>query len=250
MIKKAALVGVITVSLVGCANKSVDDNKNADVGQNKNTTTQEQNTSDLTKDVEYFSKNTKELVGKNVNDLYNNLKEPNTVTYYINADDINMIDINTVDRRDIIEDGPVAKEFVYPSVKNPKNALYVYVNGGKISETKVGEFPGVANNYYKDTDYKVNYYYNYKNINSDDFNLKKDKVEFIGKTLDEFNKKYNLEHGNIELLKRGTGEKLSIYTLNNSEKGVLVHSKDNIIKEIREVEKKLTKDLIDEYLMK
>jgi hypothetical protein len=250
MLKKAALLGVITVSLVGCANKSVDDNKDTNVGQNKNTTTQEQNTSDLTKDVEYFSENTKELVGKNVNDLFNNLKEPNMVTYYVDSDDINMIDINTVDKRDIIEKGPVVKEFVYPSVKNPKNALYVYVNGEKITETKVGKLPGVDNTYYKDTDYKINYYYNYKNINSDDFDLKKDTAEFIGKTLDEFNKKYNLEHGNIELFKRGTEEKLSLYTLNNSDKGILVHSKDNIIKEIREVEKKLTKDTINEYLMK
>jgi len=123
MIKKLALVGIITLTLVGCTNKS-DENEKMEVGQEGDRTTQEQNTPDLNRDVEYFTENNQELIDTNVDDLFDNLREPHRISYYINADDIEMIDINNVDDRDIIDKGPVVKEFVYPREVDPKSALY------------------------------------------------------------------------------------------------------------------------------
>lgn len=52
MIKKLAIIGLITLSLVGCTNKTIDQNEMSNPGQGKNTTTEPQDVNDLLIDIE------------------------------------------------------------------------------------------------------------------------------------------------------------------------------------------------------
>jgi len=246
MIKKLALVGLITLSLVGCTN-----NDNTNVDPSGDTTTQEENAPDITRDVEYYTKseNAKDLVDRDINEVFGELDRPHRATYYVNADDINIININD-DKESVIGSSPAVTEYVYPRISDKKSALYVYTDKNTITETRVGEFAQVPNNDYRDTDYRVNYYYDYTIVEDNDFNLKKYKDEFIGKNIDEFNKKNNLESPSIEVFKKGTVDKLNIYTIEDGNKALLVHSKDNIIKDMKEVGQNITKDVIDDYFGK
>jgi hypothetical protein len=248
MIKKLALVGLITLSLVGCTNN----NNNTDNDQNGKAATEEETSPELTRDVEYYAdeKNAEELVGRDINDLFNELDKPHRATYFVNADDINIVNINNNDNGNIIENDSVVTEYVYPRVAEKKSALYVYTDKNGITEANVGSFAQVPNNDYRDTDYRVNYYFDYKNISADDFDVKKYKDEFVGKNIDEFNKKYNLENSKIEVFKKSTVDQVNIYTRENSDKAILVHSKNKVIEDIKEIEQTLTKAEIDQYFGK
>jgi hypothetical protein len=248
VIKKLALLGIITLSLVGCANN----NNNADTDQNDNAATEEEVSPDLTRDVEYYvdEKNTEGLIGRDINDLFEELDKPQRATYFVNSDDINIVNINSDETGNVVGDKSVVTEYVYPRIEEKKSALYVYTDKNTITEANVGEFAQVPNNDYRDTDYRVNYYFNNKAISDNNFDVKKYKDEFAGKNIDEFNKKYGLEDPKIEVFKKSTVDQISLYTRENSEKAILVHSKNNVIKDIKEVEQNLTKAQIDEYFGK
>ena len=248
MIKKLALLGIITLSLVGCTNN----NNNTDNAKNGNAATEEETSPELTRDVEYYAdeKNAEELVGRDINDLFNELDKPNRVTYFVNADDINIVNINSDVNGNIVEDKATVTEYVFPRVAEKKSALYVYTDKNTITEANVGAFAQVPNNDYRDTDYRVNYYFDYKNISDDSFDVKKSKDEYVGKNVSEFNKKYNLENPKIEVFKKSTVDQISLYTRENADKAILVHSENNKIKDIKEIEQNLTKAQIDQYFGK
>lgn len=234
MIKKVIAVFLITLSLVGCTNKSVTKNEN----------NEQQNT---VKDVNYFSKNTDELIGKDVNYLFDKLDKPNIVTYYVDNKEINFVDITDFDKKEEINKMPIVKEFIYRETEDEKNAVYVYAQKDKINEVKVKEFLEIPKNEYKNTEYIINYYNNSKAIDYDNFNVEKTKSELMGKNIDEFNKNYNLKYGNIEAFKKSTKEQISLYKINDYDKSVIVYSRDKIVKEIIEVEQKLSQDIINNY---
>lgn len=151
--------------------------------------------------IQQASNNTDKLVNASFKDVENAFGTPYSAVYYINAENLKAKDINNLTMDDLRNNISVLS--TYKNNTNDDSYLHVYYENGKVVETLVGEdnlsslknFPSKAN--LSNATYKVEFFKNKGVICSDDFNLDYAKNNLIGRTINEFNKDYNVESANF-----------------------------------------------------
>lgn len=165
--------------------------------------------------IQQASNNTDKLINAGFKDVENAFGTPYSAVYYINADNLKGKDINNLTMEDLRNNITVLS--TYKNNKNDDSYLHVYYENGKVKETLVEnhklssseKFPSKSN--LSNATYKVEFFKDKGVICSDDFSLNYAKDNFIGKTINEFNKSYNIKSANFIASTLNGSDKIYFY---------------------------------------
>lgn len=141
------------------------------------------------------------LINFNAVDVEEYLGSPNYATYYINADKLKNKNINTLSVKDLSED--ILALASYKDNNSNNSYLYVYYENGVVKDAFYGPYKidnlenVISPSKISNIDYKVTFYKNRGAINYNNFVIDNVKKEFLGKSIEDFNKAYNLKSANF-----------------------------------------------------
>lgn len=164
------------------------------------------------------SLNLDKLINANAMDVEKSLGSPYYATYYIDADKLKGEDIKNLSVKDLNEDVSALASYKDNSTNS---YLHVYYEDGVIKDAFYGPYkmdnlenvlsPEMLSN----ADYKVTFYKNHGAINSNNFVMDTVKKDFVGKSIEDFNKAYNLKSANFIASTINESDTLYFYPLVN-----------------------------------
>ncbi|MGL5348380.1 MAG: hypothetical protein ACRDA3_13620 [Peptostreptococcaceae bacterium] len=161
--------------------------------------------------------NMDKLMNAPFRDVENAFGTPYSSVYYINTNNLKGKDINNLTMNDLRDNITVLS--TYENNQKKDSYLHVYYENGKVKNTLSGSYDlatsekFVNNPKLSEANYKVEFFKNKGAICYDDFNLNTAKDKYIGMTVDEFNKAYQVKSANfIASPTKGT-DKIYFYPL-------------------------------------
>ena len=147
------------------------------------------------------SLNVDKLINFNATDVEDYLGSPYYATYYIDADKLKNKNINTLSVKDLSED--ISALASYKDNNSNNYYLHVYYENGVVKDAFYGPYKidnlgnVISPSKISNIDYKVTFYKNRGAINYNNFVIDNVKKEFLGKSIEDFNKAYNLNSANF-----------------------------------------------------
>ena len=147
------------------------------------------------------SLNIDKLINTNYQDIEKSFGTPYYATYYIDADKLKNENINSISIEDLKEDVSLLASYKDPKSNN--SYLHVYYEDGIVKDVIYGPYKIdnlenlVSTSNISNADYKVTFYKNHGAINSNNFVMDTVKKGFVGKSIEDFNKAYNLKSANF-----------------------------------------------------
>lgn len=167
--------------------------------------------------VHQTSLNIDKLMNANVTDIEKSLGSPYYATYYIDADSLKNKNINAISMEDLKSHVSALASYKDNEVNN--SYLHVYYENGIVKDAFSGPYKmdnldnTISASNISKANYKVSFFRNHGAICSNDFSINTAKKEFIGKSITDFNKYYNVESANFVASTINESETLYFYPL-------------------------------------
>ncbi len=164
----------------------------------------------------------KDFIGKSITDFNNtdvekSLGSPYYATYYIDADSLKNKNINALSMEDL--KSHVSALASYKDNEANNSYLHVYYENGIVKDAFSGPYKmdnldnAISASNISKANYKVSFFRNRGAICSNDFSVDTAKKDFIGKSITDFNKYYNVESANFVASTINESETLYFYPL-------------------------------------
>ncbi|WFD11550.1 M56 family metallopeptidase [Tepidibacter hydrothermalis] len=247
--KLAIINGILVMLLIGCsfASDPNADAQNSGFSDNNNTIVDDMNKKQITEEVAKSIYNNKDkMLGSDGGDALKDYK-PYVSTYYFDTKGATL-EQNLMD---------MVGELVYP-IKSSKmsRALYIYKDStGKILDIKIDGFDGTVSDFYRNTEYIVNFYNRKSGIRVDKNMTADEIVGFTGDEVDDFQKKFDTGKPSVIAKNRSGLTEVYYYPVYFEEgiepmAGIYILSKDSKILNIKVDEPNFLFDRLKEHFGK